>query len=320
MSEETVFAPSAITDTNLARLAEEESVLCEQRLLELCDTVDAALDVAESLRESELDAYEILALLDGGLSAREPRLSALIADEDIELVRRTLSAASWRDRAYIGRLLSHEALRRGLPFTEGELLSGEREGGDVRVVYVRNAYSDEAFDVLSQELTNARVKYSSTFRECVEAVASGNADICLLPLEERGGVRVSTVSELIYRYDLRISAVTPVFGYDGLADLKYAALSRRGRLPTMTDGDDRYIELRIGSDGATSLAELLYVAAIYGMSTYRVNTMTFNIEGDERSFYSVLLRDEVRDITALLTYLTLFVDDYTVVGVYKNIE
>lgn len=320
MSEETVFAPSIITDTNLARLAEEESVLCEQRLLELGDIVDSALNVAEGLRDSDLDAYEILALLGGGLSVHEPRLSSLIAEDDLELIHRTLAAASWRDRAYIGRLMSHEAIRRGLPFTEGELLGDGRDGENARIVYVRNAYSDEAFDVLSQELADARVRYLSNFRECVEAVSSGNADICLLPLEERGGVRISTVSELIYRYDLRIGAVTPVFGYDGLADLKYAALTRCGRLPTLADGDDRYIELRIGFSGGTTLAELLYVAEIYGMSIYRVNTMTFNIEGDERTFYSVLLRDEPRDITALLTYLTLFVDDYTVVGVYKNIE
>ena len=56
------------------------------------------------------------------------------------------------------------------------------------------------------------------------------------------------------------------------------------------------------------------------MSVYRINTVTFDIEGAENSYFSVVVRDEGREYTPLFTYLGLFEDECDAVGVYKNLE
>ena len=53
---------------------------------------------------------------------------------------------------------------------------------------------------------------------------------------------------------------------------------------------------------------------------YRVNTFTFDTEGEDSTFFSLVLRDDGREFTPFLTYLALFAEDAVPVGVYKNLE
>jgi hypothetical protein len=119
---------------------------------------------------------------------------------------------------------------------------------------------------------------------------------------------------------LKINAVTPVFGPDGMADLKYALVSDSFTVPDATEGDDRYLEIRISDGGGSELSSLLSVAVMLGHSVYRVNTHKFFNEDGEETFFSIVIRDEGRSFLSLLSYLTLFIDDYVPQGIYKNLE
>jgi hypothetical protein len=142
----------------------------------------------------------------------------------------------------------------------------------------------------------------------------------LLPLEERGGVRLPTVAEMILRGDLKINSVTPVFGLDGSADMKYALVSKNFR-PTVTSlGDDGYLEIRFEASSDTSLAELVMVSECLGARIYRLNTVTLRDDDGESTYYSVVFCDDGRGFVSLLAYLTLFVPDAITVGMYKNLE
>ena len=173
----------------------------------------------------------------------------------------------------------------------------------------------------ARSLSTKRVASSAaSFKEAADAVADGEASYCLLPLEERGGSRLAPVSEIIFRRDLRICAITPVFGFDGNADMKYALLSSGYSVPELSSDDDGYLEVRISADEGASLSELITVASYYGISVYRINTQTFNAEDFYETYHDVVFRSSGVDFTQLLVYLTLFSSAYVPIGMYKNLE
>ena len=129
------------------------------------------------------------------------------------------------------------------------------------------------------------------------------------------------LSEIIYRNDFKINSVTPVFGPDGNADMKYALVSKNFTVPMKQAGDDRYLEIRIGTSGnGISLSELLVAIEYFSMSVYRINTSVFNADTAPEVNYSVVIRDGEAGFVRLLTYLTLFSEDFVPIGIYKNLE
>ena len=309
-----VFAPSDVTLDNLARLAREGAGVNERRVCELSELVDSAVKFSLDLSASGMGIYESLSLLSDGLF--------LAADGDSEstlaLSRAYPAFLASSDRAELSRLFVERLRGAGISVTEASLLS-ERTA-DESIVYVKNALADEGYDVFSQELSNPRVSYVKSFKEAADAVARGEVSYCILPLEEAGGARLSTVSEIIYRRDLKINAVTPVFGFDGNADVKYALLSGSFIVPSILPDDDGYLEIRIKDGEDTSLSEILSVADYYGISLYRVSTERFDDEGEASVFYSLVFKSTGGGFTDLLVYLTLFSSAFVPIGMYKNLE
>ncbi len=311
------FGANENTIKNLSRIADRTATLTELRILELYDMAGCALNMAEELSRDGLFGYEILSSI---RSDAEISQSARVDGSPTEVVsplNRSLQLFTSLDRAVFSDLFASGAKKRALPVLENDLLT-EGEGGET-FIYLRNPLSDEAYDVFSAELDAPRMKYAASLVECARAVETGDVRFCLLPLEERGGSRLPTVAELIYRFDLKINAVTPVFGFDGTADLKYALLSRDFIVPECTDGDDVYMEVRISSADPI-ISELFLAVSYFGHTLYRTDTLTFDNEGEHNRYFSLVIRDGGEGFDAFLVYLSLFADDFTPVGVYKNLE
>ena len=124
---------------------------------------------------------------------------------------------------------------------------------------------------------------------------------------------------MISSFDLKIVAVTPVFGFEGNADVKYALLSRGFFVPERLPDDDLYLEIVLYQDSDVGISELLSVAESLGIGVYRINTVLYESDGTQPAF-SVVLRDDGADFTPLLVFLTLFSSSYSSVGFYKNLE
>ncbi|MBR3681086.1 MAG: hypothetical protein IKL79_03680 [Clostridia bacterium] len=311
------FFAAENTIKNLSRISERTATLTELRILELHDMASALVTYARALASDGLFGYEILSAVrtDEKITAT-PSTEGTPAELKSPL-NRSLSLLSGIDRAVLSDLFVAGARECRLPVLEADLLS-EGEGEET-FIYLRNSLSDEAYDVFSSELDAPRVKYAATLNECARATEAGEVRFCLLPLEERGGSRLPTVSELIYRFDLKINAVTPVFGFDGTADLKYAMLSRDFVIPECGDGDDRYMELRISADDPV-IGELFTAVSYFGHTLYRTDTVSFDTEGERDRFFSLVIRDGGEGFAPLLVYLSLFAEDFTPVGIYKNLE
>ncbi|MBR2343025.1 MAG: hypothetical protein IKA64_02095 [Clostridia bacterium] len=316
MREDVLFKIDGVSRENLEYLAEARARNGEARYLELADIASALAAEALPLFADGYTVRDVFSMLLGAaeMPSAEPTpsvsgtgrmLSFLSADTDN------------LDKVVLAELIISELHAVGRVVSEADFLPSEPE--EATVTYVRNALSDEAFDVFAEELSDPRVVYADSLTDSARAVSAGEVSYCLLPLEERGGVRLAVSSELMLKYDLKINSVTPVFGLDGGADLKYALLSRSFRVPSENEGDDRYLEIRLFDKSTEALTRVLDAAAIYGSEIYRVNTVALESEGERELFYSLVLRTE-GDFTALLTYLTAFCDDFAAVGIYKNLE
>ena len=157
-------------------------------------------------------------------------------------------------------------------------------------------------------------------KELWQMLAKDEIGYAILPLEERGGVRLPTVAEMILRGDYKINSVTPVFGLDGSADMKYALVSKNFRPTTVMAGDDCYLEIRFEVKGGVSLSELTAVSECLGARIYRLNTVTLRDDSGECAYYSAVFCDDGGGFAAFLAYLTLFAPDAVTVGLYKNLE
>ncbi len=312
--DDVVFTPESVTLDNLSKLADSGARLAERRACEISELVDSAIEFSRELYASGMGIYEILSLIAEGLSD----LGKDESRSGLALPGAHRCFISSFDRAELADLLVKRLRLVGVPVEAPDMLPAVI--GDERIAYVKNALADEAYDVLTQEFSDPRVSYVKSFKEAADAVASGDATYCLLPLEEHGGTRLALVSELIFRRELRICGITPVFGYDGNADMKYALLSKGYAVPELSPEDDGYLEIRIRADEDGNLGELISVASYFGISVYRINTLTFDTEGEPDSFHDVVFRSAAGDFTHLLAYLTLFSSEFIPIGMYKNLE
>ena len=295
---------SAPFDTNLYNLkslSSESAVLSLRRSCEISEMCDIAATISAECYKDGLGIYEILSVI-----SEELPLEGICDQSGIS------------DRVTFSSLFLERIRGLGISLTEESFLPVAMQSETF--VYVKNHLSDEAYDVFSQEFSDPRVRYVGTIKETVKAVNDGEVTYCLLPLEERGGARLSTVTELILGNDLKIDSVTPVFGQDGCADMKYALVSKAFSIPKIQEDDDRYLEICLDVSGEVTLSEILTAASSLRIEPYRVNTVVFYTEDGQRTNYSIVFKGEGKDFSDLLIYLTLFCGTYVPIGIYKNLE
>jgi hypothetical protein len=144
---------------------------------------------------------------------------------------------------------------------------------------------------------------------------------CLFPIEEKGGLRLPTVENLLFTQNLKIRRIVPVFGFDGLADLNYALVSKSVYIEPYQREDDRYMEIHIPArDENFSLNAFLFALTLYKMHLYRIQTVSVDRGGEREDYLSLVLQSQGDDFIPILSYLALFCAKYTIVGIYKNLE
>lgn len=314
-----VFPNKGKIGNNLNSITEKQHGLTELRICELEALACELLSYASDMQKNELLLYEVLPLIcEEFISDEETAVyPTKNLPENKERLRYAAHINRNLDRAVLSELFTERADEYDINVSESNLLQSTR--GESTFVYVKNAYSDEAYDVLTENMSGARVKYVNTPKEAAIAISEGRATYCILPLEEHS-VRIASIAELIATYDLKINAITSVLGFDGTADMKYAMLSRSYIVPSRDEGDDRYLEIRHLANSTPELSDIIFAASSYGHRIYRVNTCRTVEDGEPKIYYSLVLRDDERDFSAMLVYLSLFSPDTAIVGMYKNLE
>ena len=318
MSDEYILRLNRINVSNIEQLGQRLSRTEEMRIIEIYELATDITKASLELYAAGMSICEILSVMSESLSDLDIQIhkSALPLNVSrLESYARHLSAF---DKLLLSDLYLEQLGNNSIKLSVSDFLP--ENASPETFVYVKNPLADEAYDVFSETFNEPRVTYAGTLREAVRLVSDGEVAYCLLPLEEAGGERLHTASELIFKNDLKINAVTPVFGFDGTVDMKYSLISRRFAIPEVMTDDDLYIEIRLPQECATKLRDVLDAVDYFGASVYRVSSMTFELAGKREAHYSLVFKSESGDFTSLLFYLTLFVEDYTPVGIYKNLE
>ena len=310
------FISNEISLSNIEHYYDKLSSAEEQKLCELAEIArSASLFIKEQLNYG-LNFYESLCVLSETLSLEhgERNFTERTLDDHFSAYSRI---GSIFDKSVFSRLLYDYLLDNNILAVERAFFGCAPK--DETFVYVKNAFSDEAFDVFSQEFADPRVRYASSFKESLRLVADDLVAFCLLPLEERG-VRIPSVEELVFRGDFKINSVIPVFGYDGNAEMKYALVSKNLFPSDFSADDDRYFEIRIPTDLDNALASIAVLSEEFGVRVHRFNTVSLTVENTESTYFSVVFKTVGADFTRLLIYFTLFMPEHIPVGIYKNIE
>jgi hypothetical protein len=313
--EEDLFLPPQVLSDNIRAIAAHQSLLEERRICELSEIAAAASEYLAILSEDGMppvDALSLISLEEDATVIHEGALE--VAKLYLSLHGKNLSAT---DKTVFISLLADRLAEKGIRPEEADFLPPA--AAKENFTYVKNLYADEAYDVFAQGFADPRLFYSESLKDAVSAVAEGRAGYCLLPLEEKGGIRLASISQMLYRSDLRIASVTPVYGYGEETGLTYALISRGFCIPPVAGEDDRYLELRLPKENCR-LAELLSAAEFFGALVYRIQTMQLEGESEPKPFYSIVLRAEGRDFVLLLMYLFTFVKDFAPIGIYSNLE
>ena len=317
MLSEYSFKPDEINVSNLNKLSVSQSEMEELRICELAELAFSAADFSRNLSEEGMNLYEILSLISDSVSFDRNDLHSDAYSGNVSSLLLHLKGLATIDKAAFSRLYIERMKAFDMKVREDDILLPSV--APETFVYVKNSFADEAYDVFSQEFRDPRVEYASSFKEALSRVKSGEVTHALLPLEERGS-RIRTVVQLIFTEDFKINSVTPVFGFDGTADMKYALVSSEFAPESYTEDDDRYLEIRLEKSSSLSLAELLLSAESFGAEVYRVATTAFDTDEGKKEYFSVVFRSEGADFSPLLVFLILFVPEHTLVGVYKNLE
>lgn len=312
------FFENVKTSENLSRIFYDQAIDFEKRICELSELADDVVRSANLLSAEGYGIYELLGIIFEGLRMEAAVDADFALVENCEGILSYLKVVSAKDKALLSEMITSGLQRKGISVAESEFLKNEKS--EETFVYVKNLLADEAFDVFSQEFRDPRVTYASSFKEAARAVTLGISRYCLLPLEERGGARISSITSLLFSEDLKINSVTPVFGMDGGADMKYALVSGHFSVPEIDPEDDRYLEIRMTADSTEMLSDVLVAAETLGVEIYRVNTVTFDTDDGAVPYFSIVFRKNGESFSALLVYLTLFCSSYTAVGIYKNLE
>ena len=316
MLEEKETFLTGINSYNISSISQKQSELQEMRVIELYELADSFFAPISELINDGMSISETFTYIAEYFALPFSTVHKNALDANLHRLTHYASVLSSIDKAIFSDLLTERIKNGGVTVDEKDFLVGN--DSPQTFIYLKNPLSDEAYDVFSENFSDPRVRYASKLKEIATAVYDGDVTYGLLPLEEGGGERLHSASELIYRYDLKINLVTPVFGLDGASDMKYALVSRRYYVPDIEPGDDAYLEIRVDSD--ISLSELLCASDYFGATVYRIKSESFDLDMDKESCYSLVLKKEGGDFGKLLAYFTMFIKSCVFVGIYKNLE
>lgn len=316
MLEEYGFELNKVNINNIAAISSRQSEFEERRIIELDEM---ARELAEVLSPfvREMNGAEILSLLADSFVIPELAIHPDALQINYPRLRAFLNTLSVFDRLLFSDLLTDRLKKNGCKIDITDFLP--ENDSSPSFVYVKNPLSDEAYDIFSDGFTDPRIRYAQSIREAAKMVSDGVCSYVILPFEESGNLRLKSTSELIYEFDLKINAITPVFGLDGRSDMKFALVSGRFTIPSVSADDDLYLEIRAFCD-TPALSELLMAVGYYNAVIYRINSVTSNSNSQSESYYSVVIKSETGDFVGLMSFLTLFTKSYTPVGIYKNLE
>lgn len=184
-----------------------------------------------------------------------------------------------------------------------------------RIAYVKNPYTDEAYESFAATLPTPTVHYADSFREACNEVASKEADFCILPYGNSAG-QLTSFSELAERHSLYICALCRVFHADG-TDVTHFALYGH-RLPMQSDEDGLHLRFSFLCADAGVLAQHLNAAVLMGVPLEETRAIPC-VANEGALLCTATAAPPSDQLLPFLVYLSVFAEEASFHGLYKEI-
>lgn len=201
--------------------------------------------------------------------------------------------------------------RLGRPLTLYDFPEGvEKKPSDKRVLFVKNAYADLAFSGFSTLLPIARPLLRPSFRAVCDDLENELGDYAILPLFS-GGKELPGVSSLLFEYGFSIvSLIRPATEEE--EPPVFALLARK----PLTLSEPRFFSFRFFPKAGEDATALFFALDRIGLTVKEIETIpTATLPG----FRMTVMGDE-KKFVFLLTYLTLFLKDFSTFGFYSEVK
>lgn len=183
------------------------------------------------------------------------------------------------------------------------------------VAYVKNQYSLEALVRLCNRITVTGEHIFSSFGELCDDIASGNADACIIPIENTSDGKLANFYSIIDRFELKIHSTCEIENSDGNQVTRYALLQRHIVIP---ESDSCFIEVSFVSARTNTIKDIIDVSALLNLSIYRINSMPLRYDKSSFEISSVLYGD-IDSIMKFILFIKLNIPQHTILGLYNNV-
>ncbi len=283
--------------------------------------VDSFVENASFGKASDIaEGVELLRLMRAPMSD-SARTSVPLDTTDFyrECAEAYSTATSFADRVTLCRMMARSLgdERTGASY---KLLEPERDSAhdfdsSIRIAY-RKAYgADIAFEKFASVIPDASAVYRDSFAHVCDAVAVGDADMCILPYENTSDGKLSGFYRLIEGYELKIAASCMVKSDNRDDETRYLLLS-----PTLSglseiSGITDFEFSLVDRDG-TALTGLMAAADLLGVGIKSVDTF----KSEEYTVFDVRTSADCERLDALILYLKLEAVEFSPLGLYAATE
>ncbi len=202
-------------------------------------------------------------------------------------------------------------------FTEllSDLTPVSTENTGAGTAYMRNLYSDRAFERFSTEIERLTAQYFSSFSAVCEEVYYDRCQYCILPMQTTDDGTLSSFSRMIEKYELKIRKICDIPTQDGETTVRYALL-RRGIVPQCPDNG--YFEASFILPEYLQIGRFLAACESTGAVIDRIRTMPLSYADDIVSL-CVTFRITPENAAPLLYFLRAVLHSYIPEGLYAAV-
>ncbi|MCL2518481.1 MAG: hypothetical protein FWF15_07970 [Oscillospiraceae bacterium] len=292
-----------IIENNLADISRQQASLRERRLAHICDRAKYLGGQFSDKLFFTSDAFrEIYNEVNSTIFAED------VPEFNVKATTDLMNETDNFDKIYLCRKLIE--LYSDLDIN---LIFGGGEKND-RIAYLRNSYTDTAYEIFSREIEDATVTYCADFNAVCEDVYYSRSGMCILPTENSTDGNLMRFRNLIKKYDLKIVMTCAVEAAQESVT-KFALLKKNVEYIKMKKKHPLYFEISAVTE---NLRRLLSAAENYGFKLYKIDSVPISYSESEYS-YDIIFSSDNGELFPFICYLFLELPQFNPMGIYTHL-
>lgn len=281
--------------------------------------IDSAVSLAEIGQKLKIADAELAAIYKIQLSQNAQIIfESATPKKSRRHIKSYSQAISVADTIVLSRMIL-ERVGRDSGFSGVRLLENESQAllpDDIKIVYRKARGADIAFEKFSSLIPDCAALYRDTFLSVCDAVALGEADMCILPYENTDDGKLNSFYRLIEGFDLKIAASCSVKSLDREDRTRYLLLSKSlsgiSNVSGVTD-----FEFLLSDRSDSTLTRAMSAAHLLGLEIRSIDTVVCE---SSLNVFDIRVSSKARALDEYILYLKLDDVDFTPLGIFAQID